>query len=142
VADSTAALPQPALPGRHDQSFSTVRSHDESASRPVTESRQKRNRRHRRHTVKLVRTLKNIFTLRNFQHFTTGNIMNHIADSFFLTHALELRLLVAVTVLPATYAAIQLTSFIARRATAILAKFNSFGASTAATGSYSAAGAR
>ena len=68
--------------------------------------------------------------------------MNHITDTYLLANTLELRLLVAVLVLPVTYAAIQLTSFIARGAGAILDKFNSFGANHVATGSYSAAGAR
>ena len=68
--------------------------------------------------------------------------MNHVTDTYLLAHALELRLLVAVLVFPAMYAAIQLTSFVTRHAEAILAKFNRFGASTVATGNYSAAGAR
>ena len=68
--------------------------------------------------------------------------MNHITDAALLAHTLELRLLVAVMVLPVTYAAIQLTSFIARRAGSLLAKFNSFGAASVATGNLSAAGAR
>lgn len=68
--------------------------------------------------------------------------MNHVTDTYLLAHALELRLLVAVMVLPVTYAAIQLASFIARSAGSILAKFNAIGATTVATGNYSAVGAR
>lgn len=60
--------------------------------------------------------------------------MSAITDTFLFAHALELRLLLTVTVLPATYALIQAVSFIA----SIVAKAGS----NAATGAYSAAGAR
>lgn len=62
--------------------------------------------------------------------------MPPISDTFLMTHTFELRLLLAVTVFPATYAVIQIVSFIAR----VAAKFNSTNAKS--VGAYSAAGAR
>jgi len=68
--------------------------------------------------------------------------MNHITDTYLFAHAFELRLLVAVAVLPVTYAAIQIALFIGRSAESILAKANSAGANPVSTTAYSAAGAR
>jgi len=68
--------------------------------------------------------------------------MSHITDTYLFAHAFELRLLVAVAVLPVTYAAIQIALFVARSAGSLLAKFNEIGASSVSTGAYSAATAR
>ena len=68
--------------------------------------------------------------------------MNPIADFDLLSHAFEIRLLLAVIIVPVSYAAIQAVSFLASAATALLAKFNNFGASNVATGAFSTAGAR
>ncbi|MBS1228390.1 MAG: hypothetical protein H6R17_1667 [Proteobacteria bacterium] len=68
--------------------------------------------------------------------------MNDITANFLFAHAFELRLLVAVAVLPVSYAAIQIALFIGRAAESILSKFNSAGANSVSTGAYSAAGAR
>lgn len=64
--------------------------------------------------------------------------MPPISDTFLMTHTFELRLLLAVTVFPATYAVIQIVSFIARVAAKV--KVNSTNAKS--VGAYSAAGAR
>ena len=64
--------------------------------------------------------------------------MPTITDNFLMAHALELRLLLAVTVIPATYAAIQIVSFIAR----VAAKFKHAGTNDESLSAYSAAGAR
>ena len=68
--------------------------------------------------------------------------MNPIADFDLLSHAFELRLFLAVMIVPVSYAAIQTVSLIASAATSLLAKFNSFGANNIATGTFSTAGAR
>ena len=68
--------------------------------------------------------------------------MNPIADFDLLSHAFELRLALAVLIVPVSYAAIQTVSGIASAAASLLAKFNSFGANNVATGAYSIAGAR
>jgi len=68
--------------------------------------------------------------------------MNDITANFLFAHAFELRLLVAVAVLPVSYAAIQIALFIRRSAEFILAKANSAGANPVSTAAYSAAGAR
>jgi len=68
--------------------------------------------------------------------------MNDITTNFLFAHAFELRLLVAVAVLPVTYAAIQIALFVGRAAESILAKANSAGANPVSSATYSAAGAR
>lgn len=64
--------------------------------------------------------------------------MNPITDSYLFSHALEFRLLLALIIVPLTYAAIQITSFIVRSVGSILTKTNGLGSS----GAYSAAGVR
>jgi len=64
--------------------------------------------------------------------------MPTISDTFLMTHTFELRLLLAVMVFPATYAVIQIVSFIAR----IAAKFKHTSANAKSVSAYSAAGAR
>ena len=64
--------------------------------------------------------------------------MPPISDTFLMTHTFELRLLLAVTVFPATYAVIQIVSFIAR----VAAKFKHTRSNDESVGTYSAAGAR
>lgn len=64
--------------------------------------------------------------------------MTHITDTFLFAHALEFRLLLAAAVIPLTYVAIQIISFIARSVDAIRAKAND----SASTTAFSAAGAR
>ena len=68
--------------------------------------------------------------------------MNPIADFDLASHAFEIRLLLAAIIVPVSYAATQAVSSLASAATALLAKFNSFGADNVATGAYSTAGAR
>ncbi|MBS1132805.1 MAG: hypothetical protein H6R16_3807 [Proteobacteria bacterium] len=64
--------------------------------------------------------------------------MPPISETFLMTHTFELRLLLAVTVFPATYAVIQLISFISR----IAAKLKHTRSNDESVGAYSAAGAR
>ena len=64
--------------------------------------------------------------------------MTDITANFLFAHALEFRLLLAVAVIPLTYAAIQTISFIARSVDAIRAKANNSVSTTA----FSAASAR
>lgn len=66
--------------------------------------------------------------------------MNTISDSFFFAHAFEFRLLLALIIVPVTFAAIQFTSLVARMAGSIVAKANRNRESTA--GAFSAVGAR
>ena len=68
--------------------------------------------------------------------------MNPIADFDLLSHAFEIRLALAVIIVPVSYAAIQTVSLIANAAASLLVKFNSFGANTMATGAFGTAGAR
>ena len=68
--------------------------------------------------------------------------MNLFTDFDLLSHSLEIRLFLALIIVPVSYAAIQAVSFLASAATALLAKFNNFGASNVATGAFSTAGAR
>lgn len=68
--------------------------------------------------------------------------MNLFTDFDLLSHSLEIRLFLALIIVPVSYAAIQIVSFIASAAASLLAKFNSFGANHVATGAYSTAGAR
>lgn len=63
--------------------------------------------------------------------------MNPIADYDLLAHSLEIRLFLALIIVPVSYAAIQTVSFIVRTAGSLLAKFNNV-----AAGAYSTAGAR
>ena len=64
--------------------------------------------------------------------------MPPISETFLMTHTFELRLLLAVMVFPATYAVIQLVSFISR----VAAKLKRNGANNESLSAYSAAGAR
>jgi hypothetical protein len=68
--------------------------------------------------------------------------MNDIAANYFFAHALEFRLLLALLIVPVTYATIQTIELAARAAQSILAKVNSVGANHASTAAYSAAGGR
>ena len=68
--------------------------------------------------------------------------MTAFTDYDLLAHSLEIRLFLALIIVPVSYAAIQAVSFIVRSAGSLLAKFNSFGANHVAAGTYSAAGAR
>ena len=63
--------------------------------------------------------------------------MNDITANFLFAHALELRLLLALIIVPVSYATIQLALFIGRTADYVLTSV-----SNGATTAYSAAGAR
>lgn len=64
--------------------------------------------------------------------------MTDVTANFLFAHAFEFRLLLAVAVLPLTYAAIQIISFIGRSVEAIRTKTND----SVSTTTLSAAGAR
>ena len=68
--------------------------------------------------------------------------MNDITANFLFAHALELRLLLALIIVPVTYATIQIALFVASTARSLLATVNSIGTRDVATAAYSAAGAR
>jgi len=68
--------------------------------------------------------------------------MTPVTDYYLLAHALEFRLLLALIIVPVTYAAIQSALFVGRTARSVVAKVNSLGSSNGSTAAYSAAGAR
>lgn len=63
--------------------------------------------------------------------------MNHISDTYLLTHSLEIRLLLALIIVPVSFVAIETVSYIYDAAKSLLAR-----ASSVSTGAYSAAGVR
>ena len=63
--------------------------------------------------------------------------MNHITDTDLLTHSLEIRLLLALIIVPVSFVAIETASRIYDAAKSLLTK-----ATSVSTGAYSAAGAR
>ena len=68
--------------------------------------------------------------------------MNDVTANYLFAHALEFRLLMALLIVPLTYAAIQAIQLIVRAAGSIFAKANSVGANELSTGTYSVAGVR
>ncbi|MBS1228389.1 MAG: hypothetical protein H6R17_1666 [Proteobacteria bacterium] len=67
--------------------------------------------------------------------------MNPITASYLLAHAFELRLLLALIIVPATYATIQIALLIGRTADQLITKLSSVGIHNVPA-AYSAAGAR
>ena len=67
--------------------------------------------------------------------------MNLFTDFDLLSHSLEIRLFLALIIVPVSYAAIQTVSLLVSAAASLLDRFNSFGANIA-TGAYRTAGAR
>ena len=64
------------------------------------------------------------------------------ADYNLFAHATEFRLLLALTIVAASYALIQITLFVGRAVQFVQAKLNSLNADQAATTAFSASGAR
>ena len=68
--------------------------------------------------------------------------MNHISDTYLLTHSLEIRLLLALIIVPVSFVAIETVSRIYDTAKSLFIKASSLNSNTVSTGAYSAAGAR
>ena len=66
----------------------------------------------------------------------------NFADYDLFAHATEFRLLLALAIVAASYALIQITLFVGRAVRFVQAKLNSVNADQAATTAFSASGAR